>query len=75
LASVIFTRYFAQLLNFKFQTDIDFGPRIINDEERNFAKQLCEKYPLQKLNFDEIKFENNFKFVKKLVDKKKNYIF
>ena len=71
LASVIFTRYFEQLLNFKFQTDIDFGPRIINEEERNFAKQLCEKYPLQKLNFDEIKFENNFKFVKKYINKEK----
>ena len=47
LASLIYNRYFEDLLKAKFQTDAE--PRIINEEEINFAKKQCQKYPFQKV--------------------------
>ena len=66
MAALVFIRYCGELIDFRFQTDST--PRIINEEEINFAKKQCEKYPFQKLQFD---------YIPDLVDKKKvaNYIF
>ena len=58
--ALIYIRYFEGLLDFKFETDAE--PRIITEEEINFAKKQCEKYPYQKIKFD---------FIPNLVDKNK----
>ena len=60
LESLIFNRYFEDLLSFPFQTDEE--PRIINEEEINFAKNQCKKYPFKKI-------ENEF--IPDLTDKNK----
>ena len=70
MASLIFIRYFEDLINFRFQTDAE--PRLINEEEKLFAKNMCEKYPFQKINYEEIKDNSNNKiFIKKSYDKVK----
>ena len=70
MASLIFIRYFEHLINFRFQTDAE--PRIINEEEKLFAKNMCEKYPFQKINYEEIQDNSNNKiFIKKSYDKVK----
>ena len=70
MASLIFIRYFEDLINFRFQTDAE--PRIINEEEKLFAKNMCEKYPFQKINYEEIQDNSNNKiFIKKSYDKVK----
>ena len=70
MASLIFIRYFEDLINFRFQTDTK--PRIINEEEKLFAKNMCEKYPFHKINYEEIKDNSNNKiFIKKSYDKVK----
>ena len=58
--ALIYTRYFEGLLNFKFETDAE--PRIVTEEEINFAKKQCKKYPYQKIKYD---------FIPDLVDKNK----
>jgi hypothetical protein len=60
LASLIYNRYFEDLINFKFQTD--FEPRVINEEEIKFAKDLCAKYPFVKIERE---------FIPDLTDKNK----
>ena len=70
MASLIYIRYFEDLINFRFQTDTK--PRIINEEEKLFAKNMCEKYPFQKINYEEIQDNSNNKiFIKKSYDKVK----
>ena len=60
MVALIYTRYFEGLLEFKFEDKGNF--RIITEEEINFAKKQCEKYPFKKIQFD---------FIPDLVDKKK----
>ena len=60
LASLIYNRYFEDLLKVKFQTDAK--PRIINEEEINFAKKQCQKYPFRKVEKE---------FIPDLTDKNK----
>ena len=60
LASLIYNRYFEDLLKVKFQTDAE--PRIINEEEINFAKKQCQKYPFRKVEKE---------FIPDLTDKNK----
>ena len=60
LASLIYNRYFEDLLKAKFQTDAE--PRIINEEEINFAKKQCQKYPFRKVEKE---------FIPDLTDKNK----
>ena len=70
LASLIFIRYFEHLIDFKFQTDSE--PRIINEEDKLFAKNLCEKYPFQKINYETINNNCSEKiFIKKVYNQDK----
>ena len=58
--ALIYMRYFEGLLDFKFQTNK--YPRIVTEEEINFAEKQCEKYPHQKIKYD---------YIPDLVDKDK----
>ena len=50
LYCLIYIRYFPELIHFKFQDD--GYPRIFSEEEIKFAKLQCEKYQLQKVEYD-----------------------
>lgn len=70
MSALIYTRYFPDLIDFKFQTNEE--PRIINDEEKLFAKNMCEKYPFQEIVYEEIKDNsNNKEFIRKNYDQVK----
>lgn len=50
LVALIYTRYFKDLMQFRFQTDST--PRVIKEEEIKFAEKQCEKYPFIKKEYD-----------------------
>ena len=58
--ALIYFRYFEGLLNFRIQANPK--PRYFTEEEINFAKKQCEKYPLKKIEYD---------YIPNLVDEKK----
>ena len=58
--TLIYYRYFKELLDFKFETVSE--KRIITEGEINFAKMQCKKYPYQKIKYD---------FIPDLTDKRR----
>ena len=50
LICLIYTRYFDVMLKFPFQTDST--PRVITEEEIQFAKKQCELYPFKKIEYE-----------------------
>ena len=63
--ALIYFRYFEGLLNFRIQANPK--PRYFTEEEINFAKKQCEKYPLQMIEYDYIpNLADDKKFIGKL---------
>lgn len=70
MAALIYIRYFPDLIDFKFQSDAE--PRIISEEEKLFAKNMCAKYPFNKIDYEEIKDNSDNKiFIRKINDEVK----